>query len=97
MSSAPPDFRGDLEGYLAWAAENWRPSPIFCAEHWAPCPVEGKNGLIASTLLMEKAIERMPDDVRGNVAKMNAWMDGREQPLCCELGDDAMGELWAQA
>lgn len=89
----PPDFTGDLDGYLAWAADTWSSSSILCPRHWAPCPVEGRPGLLISVLLQVELMTRMPPDV-GDATGMNSWAANRLTPLCCELGDDAMTWLW---
>lgn len=91
----PPDFTGRLDDYLAWATKNWRNSPLFCARHWAPCPVEGKPGLLMSVVMQVELMGLMPADV-GDHTGMNSWQANRTTPLCCELGDERMTWLWAE-
>lgn len=88
-----PDFTGRLDAYLEWAAEHFRPSPLFCGPHWAPCSVDGKPGLLMSIILQTELMSRMPADV-GDHTGMNSWMANRLTPLCCELGDERMTWLW---
>lgn len=95
MSDAPPDFTGDLEGFLAWHAEHAKWNPHWCAKHWAPCPVEGKNGLLASILQMQTlAFRGVPADVEIGPA-LNSWLANQTEPTCCRAGDDEMAKLWA--
>jgi hypothetical protein len=96
VSADPDRFRGDPDGYLAWAEENYRPNPQWCARHWAPCPVEGRNGLAASIRLTQLTIEEMPDEVRKSPKLMNEWQEAQEEPTCCRLGDERMAEIWAE-
>lgn len=94
--STPPDFTGNLDAYLAWVAEHPPPfNPLFCARHWAPCPVDRKPGLLASIVMQVELMGRMPADV-GSPSAMNSWQANRVSPLCCELGDDRMTWLWAE-
>ncbi len=91
-------FRGRLADYLAWTADpasGWRDSPLFCARHWAPCPVDGKSGLLVTVLLQVELLGLMPADV-GDATGINSWAANRTTPLCCELGDDKMTWLWAE-
>lgn len=90
-----PDFVGRLDEYLDWARHNFRNSPVFCARHWAPCPVEGKPGLLMSIVMQVELMGLMPADV-GDATGMNSWMANRVTPLCCELGDAKMDWLWAE-
>lgn len=99
----PPDFTGDLDGYLEWAKDNMKPSPMFCARHWAPCPVEGKAGMILTVLMMQAFIAYlvpadvgdMPEPQRSQ--QLNSLMENRTAPACCELGDEYMDAMWAEA
>lgn len=88
-----PDFHGRLEEFLAWAEENYRSNPDWCPRHWAPCPVEGKNGLLASVLLIGEAFAFYPSDLQGPDA-INAWRRNQVVPTCCLLGDEKMNWLW---
>ena len=89
-------FLNDLDGYLAWAKDNFTSKGQWCARHWAPCPTEGRNGIVASILMMQKAVGLMPSDVQ-TPAAMNSWMANLIEPICCKLGDEAMAEIWAEA
>jgi hypothetical protein len=99
VSEPPPDFTGDLEGYLRWREENPAPfNPLWCARHWAPCPVEKKNGIVASLILTRRQIDGMPRAVRrGGPTAMNSWQANQTTPLCCRLGDDEMAKVWEEA
>jgi hypothetical protein len=99
MSAQPENvWLGDLEGYLAWAEHNWHAGNGWCPRHWAPCPVEGLNGLVASVRLAEEGLSRAPRRIRrakGRAAlELNVWLAAQTEPLCCLLGDDAVGALW---
>lgn len=97
MDSPPPDFSGDLEGFLAWSEKNYKWNPQWCAKHWAPCPVEKKPGLLASVILAQHNISLMPDDVRrGGATAMNSWQENQTSPVCCRLGDEFMDSLWEE-
>jgi hypothetical protein len=89
------EFRGDLEGYLEWAKENFAPSPTFCPIHWSPAPVEGRNGIMASSMLMQKMLEQMPSNLK-SAASRNRWMQNLQEPFCCMLGDEEMTEIWSK-
>jgi hypothetical protein len=92
----PPDFRGKPQEFLAWAKANHQWNPSWCPRHWLPCPVDGRNGLLATVRIMQLAVEQMPTDVaQGGPTAMNSWMANQTRPLCCRLGDARMAELWA--
>ena len=63
------------------AIEGVRGNEQWCARHWAPCPLLGGNGIKATLLLVEAAI--------------NETIDTRA-PLCCRLGDQAMYDIWGK-
>lgn len=97
MSENPPDFYGDLDGYLKWAEENPKWNPQWCFRHWAPCPVEGKPGLVASVILAQHNISTMPPDVQqGDPTAMNSWQENQTTPACCRLGDEFIDSLWEE-
>lgn len=90
------DFTGDLEGYLKWAEENFDfNTASWCPRHWAPCPVLRKNGLAASAKVMVEVTKLMPAEIviSGDTYQMNQWVWGH-LPLCCELGDEKIAEIW---
>jgi hypothetical protein len=90
----PPDFTGDLDGYRAWRREHPQPfNPHWCAEHWAPCPVEGKPGILASVILAGEAFAFVPEGVRTPDA-LNSWFANQAEPTCCKLGDRKVAFLW---
>jgi hypothetical protein len=91
----PNRFRGRLKDYLAWAADGFRPTPLWCVKHWVPCPVEGKPGLLVTIILQTELMSQMPADV-GDATGMNSWQANRVTPLCCELGDELMAWLWEE-
>jgi len=94
----PEQFRGKPVAYQAWAAEHFQPNPQWCARHWAPCPVDGRNGIAASLELMKRSLERIPPEVRRRGATaMNSYMANWLPPMCCWLGDEQMTQVWAEA
>jgi hypothetical protein len=93
-STPPPDFYGDLDGYLAWAAEHPQPNPQWCARHWAPCPVEGRPGAVAAVILAGEAFAFVPTKVGHDATALNSWFANQTTPTCCLLGDERMAWLW---
>lgn len=93
-------FLGDLEGYLQFSRENPRWNPQWCPEHWAPCPVEGKPGLLASVMLMQHATTWLyPPDAMGTASQMNSWMENQTVPFCCQIEKRYpgwMASLWEE-
>jgi hypothetical protein len=90
----PPDFTNKPEEFLAWAEENWdQSSGHFCPRHWIPAAVHGKNGIIGSMELMRRAVAAMPSNYTSPKAR-NRWMEDHS-PYCCELGDEAIEQLWS--
>jgi hypothetical protein len=88
-----PDFTGDLEGFLAWHEKHPKSNPHWCARHWAPCPVEGAPGMLATLLLAGEAFALLPDDVTTPDA-VNSWWANVTTPACCQLGDERIEWLW---
>jgi len=96
MTVDPGQFRGKPGEFQAWAVEHFDANPSWCAKHWAPCPVEGRNGIAASIELMQRSLERIPADVRRRGASaMNSYMANWTTPTCCWLGDEEMAKVWA--
>lgn len=90
----PPDyFRGKLQEYLRWAKLHNEFNPYLCAKHWAPCPVEGKPGILVSIVLMQESFAFFPPDVT-TPEQMNSWMMNQTKSICCRLGDKKMDFLW---
>lgn len=88
-------FFGDLEGFLDYAENNSQFSPTFCPKHWAPCPVEGKNGLMASIEVMKWLTMEMPAEIRERGPEaMNKWVASQTVSACCRMGDEKMAEIW---
>jgi hypothetical protein len=93
----PDRFRGQLSGYLAWAAFHWSGNPDWCARHWAPCPVEGRNGIKATSLVFHLAFHAMPAEVQqGTAVAQNLWRHTQKLPSCCRLGDQKIADIWAR-
>jgi hypothetical protein len=93
----PNQFLGKPDEYLEWAKDNFKFSPSFCARHWMPCPVDGKNGMLVSIILMIESFGLMPDDIgkQGDLTgSINSWMANQIIPLCCKFGDEKMSWLW---
>lgn len=93
----PDRFRGRLAEYLAWTEVNPMNNPNWCPRHWAPCPVDGRNGLQAGLLVMQESLNLMPLSVaRGSASAKNSWIRNQTTPTCCQLGDDKMAAIWAE-
>lgn len=97
----PDHFVGKPEEYLAWAKDNYKFSPSFCARHWMPCPVEKKPGLLASVIVMTEGFVFVPDDIAAGLpdgadlsSRLNSWQENQTVPVCCKLGDEKMAWLW---
>ena len=88
------EFLGDMAGFLAWAAGHWKGN-IWCPRHWAPCPVEGRNGLVASLLVTQELQREAPSNLN-SAAAINRWAE-KHSPVCCYLGDERMSAIWEQA
>lgn len=93
MPDSVPDFTGKLDEYLAWAAVNSPYNPMWCPRHWAPCPVGGLNGILASIIITAEAFVLLPDDVTDYKA-INSWWANTTTPACCQFGDEKMAKLW---
>jgi hypothetical protein len=70
-----------------WAHDQW------CWRHWAPCPVYGANGILASIMVMSELLEQAPEDLTDD--GVGQYMHGRGV-MCCSLGDEVMYQIWAQ-
>lgn len=74
-------------------ATDWPASSQWCARHWAPCPLMHANSIGASVEVMQAWLDidarRGPDVVE----KINARM-AAGGPICCQLGDEKMYEIW---
>jgi hypothetical protein len=93
----PDQFRGDLNGYLQFRKENPGPdNPHWCARHWAPCPVDGRPGIVASVILVGEAFMFLPRRLRrgADATALNSWFLNQTEPTCCKLGDEKMAFLW---
>lgn len=90
----PDFFRGQPDLYRAWVQQNPpRFNPYLCPKHWMPCPVEGKNGMLASVLMMTEAFAFLPANVTTPDA-MNSWFANQTTSVCCRFGDEKMAWLW---
>jgi len=74
----------------------------WCWRHWAPCPELGANGIMASTMVMQKFIDRvllpagiLPSQDAHYAVRANALMSEKGR-LCCWLGDDEMYAIWGE-
>ncbi len=66
----------------------------WCARHWAPCPLLGANGIGAAVEVMSAWLEDgQLAGVDHSPEALNARLDSRG-PVCCQLGDDKMFEIW---
>lgn len=87
------DWSGDFDGYLAFAEKNNPFNPQWCPKHWAPCPVQGKLGMLATVLLMGESFALIPDGV-SSASALNSWWANQTVPACCQLGEEKMDFLW---
>lgn len=71
-----------------WSHDQW------CWRHWAPCPLLGGNGILASLLVIMETTALMPDDVV-SPRQRDAWTRSVGK-LCCRLGDDEMYVIWGK-
>lgn len=71
-----------------WSHDQW------CWRHWAPCPVLGANGMLASVMTMSRIVELMPAEIT-DTEQRNAWMADLGH-ICCTLGDQVMFEIWGK-
>jgi hypothetical protein len=76
----------------------WQRNPHWCQRHWSPCLDQGRNGLMASILIMQRFVDEVvPDDVlRGGPTALNSYAENQLVPTCCKLGDEAMNEIWSK-
>lgn len=98
----PEHFRGDLIGYLAWARQGFVDGPLWCPTHWAPAPVEGANGLLATIRLITLYLETLPRSVRRlkepvRSQQLNAYLHARATPFCCEAEPAELEAIWNEA
>lgn len=91
---APDQFRGNLSGWLQWAPRNWpgSPSRYWCFTHWAPVPVEGKDGHAATTALRRHAEAAISGR---NQIQVDTWVANQSDNLCCILGDEVVNQIWS--
>lgn len=91
----PERFRGDPDGYRQWVAEHPSPfNPTWCSEHWAPCPVGGKPGMLATIILTTESFSLLPPDIR-DMTGVNSWWANQTTSACCQFGDEKTRRLWA--
>lgn len=69
-----------------WTNTQW------CARHWAPCPLLKANGIGAAMEVLQTWLDRQASLPSGADA-MNALL-AEGGPVCCQLGDDKMYEIW---
>lgn len=74
------------------APEGWE-HPQWCWRHWAPCPVHGGNGILASIMVMSELLEQAPEDLTNEDVGEYMIAHG---VMCCELGDEVMYRIWGQ-
>jgi hypothetical protein len=92
----PHHFRDKLAEWLAWAAENFPSNPDWCARHWAPCPVGGRNGVAAAVVMFRESLQLMPPAVvRAGGTAIESWRHNQLVPACCRLGDERVAAVWA--
>lgn len=71
-----------------WTNTQW------CPRHWAPCPLLKANGIGAAVEVMEAWLGRQTTTTMdGGAEALNARL-AEDGPLCCQLGDDKMYEIW---
>jgi hypothetical protein len=74
----------------------WPEESQWCARHWAPCPILGANGIVATMELMRIWLEEMSDLAPDQPTEdLNAALATAGR-LCCTLGDERMYDLWGK-
>lgn len=69
-------------------------SSTWCLRHWAPCPLLHANGMGASVEVMQVWLNRQPaTNGKASADELNARLD-LGGPVCCQLGDETMYEIW---
>ena len=78
-------------------APDWPADSQWCARHWAPCPGFGANGILATIMVMQRAVTDLifAEAVEAGPEAMNQAMHDAGR-LCCSLGDEVMYEIWGQ-
>ncbi len=69
--------------------------PLWCARHWAPCPAMDANGMGVSMELSQIFFTEIAGN-ESDANRLNAMLEEFERPLCCQLGDERMFELWGE-
>lgn len=96
MAERDPKYqRRAPEEYQAWAREHFPANPEFCARHWAPCPVGGRDGVRALKIVLKAGLALVPADVT-TLSALNSWRANQLVPTCCRFGDDVMARIWAR-
>ena len=95
----PGAYRNDLAGYVAFMEvpshlRQFCTQAMWCPAHWAPCPVQGKDGRAASVALLKYQSKDMPPNLQ-SVAARTRWLSSQTTPLCCQAGDSFVDMVWA--
>jgi hypothetical protein len=93
----PTDPKEWFDRYISWADQNaqgWPENGQWCPRHWAPCALDGYNGVGASvSIMMAFRSERgdlTPEQLNAEMMKIVQEYGA----ICCALGDAAMYSLW---
>jgi hypothetical protein len=89
MTQPPTEW---FDQFIDAEPEGWS-HPQWCWRHWAPCPVYGANGILASIMIISEVLDKAPDDLTND--GVGEYMDERGA-MCCELGDEAMYRIWGK-
>lgn len=66
----------------------------WCARHWGPCPNLGANGILAVIKLQQIWLNEIATGT--NSSELNTELLAMTKPVCCQLGDERMYEVWGK-
>jgi len=86
-----------FDQFIAWADQQvgWPENGQWCPRHWAPCPLQGANGIGVAVDMLSRWSE---GEMTADPAELNEAMKQTVEEhgaICCALGDTVMLELWS--
>jgi hypothetical protein len=86
----------DFDQYISWADQqiDWPNNGQWCPRHWAPCPVDGYNGVGASVEIMRTWAQAQPTITPEELNIAMRETIGIFGAICCALGDTVMSQVW---
>ena len=97
----PGHFRGNPNGYTMFMVDPAHryafahKQGLWCPEHWAPCPVEGRDGRAASVALLKYAMDtKMPRNLVSVQGRLR-WLEQQTTPLCCQIKSEFVDLVWS--